>query len=165
MPKQTSNNDDDLRGGYLRDGQVGRLPMMMRDSSDTWRQDMHDNFEREPAARRQRWMDTAEKFFDRGVRVTDSGGDTVGLHRPGYRINPVTADSARRQLLYDQYDREISAAHKNPSTGSGERSFRGVQVRADSGVGTADYAALRDDLRSALRQYDLEISRAWETRR
>lgn len=93
----------------LRDGEVGRVRMMMRDSLDGFTDTQRAVAAERPAD----WMDSAERYFSRRVRITDGSGDTVGLHRPGHRINPRDARE-RVERAYQAYDAEIAVAYKSP---------------------------------------------------
>jgi hypothetical protein len=90
---RTLNDDEDDafdEDGLLKDGHVGRVPLMMKDS---WQRDMNEDFRSK-----------------NHPHVTDASGGTTGLHRPGYRVaNTITRD----QSHYDDYDAELEGAWKN----------------------------------------------------
>jgi hypothetical protein len=67
--------------------------------------------------REYRNQDAAEEWFNRPVRITDAAGGVTGLHRPGFRVNPLATDGdAARKMMMDEvyatYDAEISEMWK-----------------------------------------------------
>lgn len=82
----------------LQDGERRRVSMQMRDSADSWRNDMHAH-------------------FMRSAVVTDGSGSPLGLHRPGPRhfADGATRDAARQ--AYDGMIADVSDAWKNPGNG------------------------------------------------
>lgn len=166
MVKRQQTEDD-----MLQDGQVGRLRMTMRDSAD--------------------WQDAAARFFDREVRVTDSNGDTIGLHQPGFRVfhqDAEFADRARqaKATAYRDYDDSVTNAWRTP-TGAGSVDPRGQEVgdlctingapghmRMINGVLTcvADPSQsarrsdgmIRDERAAAYADYDTWIASQWRMR-
>jgi hypothetical protein len=81
------HHDDD---NMLRDGDVGRVPLMLRDAMTPLQRSVAEH-----AAR---------------SRVTDADGGLTGLHRPGYRV---TSDAEMRdvkQRARDEYEHELHNA-------------------------------------------------------
>jgi hypothetical protein len=90
MRRQRKEDD----GETLRDGETGRVRLMMRDGVPV------------------KWRDDANKYFDRpGVTVTAADGTTRGLHRPGHRVSPLAA-ADEREAAYRLYDQQLGEAYK-----------------------------------------------------
>ena len=97
--------DDDPRvdeRGLLRDGESFRVPMIMRDSANAWRNDMHAHFLAQDSVRGSKAL------------VTDGSSDPLALHRPGWRYSTdasarMTAD-ASKQAAYAEADRRDANA-------------------------------------------------------
>jgi hypothetical protein len=82
--------------GVLKDGQRLRIPMYAMDS-----------------------MDPVQRAVAQ-LAITDGQGDTVGLHRPGFRIAAADAPLLARDAAYSDYERELTTA------------WRGNRSRADA---------------------------------
>jgi DnaJ-class molecular chaperone len=102
MRRQQQHDDDDDgvfdKHGILRDGKSVRVPLFMRDGLSPVQQAVAQS----------------------SVSVTDGQGDTVGLHRPGFRLADAAAPLRARDAAYSAYERELTTA------------WRGNRSRADA---------------------------------
>ena len=109
MRRQHNQDDDEVfdKRGLIRDGQRLRFPMFA--------------------------MDSIQKAIARSnVRVTDGGGGTVGLHRPGFRI----ADEGKHQTsdvmrAYAEHEQYLNDAWKTLSFGGNSSSGQQGQREGD----------------------------------
>jgi hypothetical protein len=136
---------DDEDGGYLRDdGQVRRVPMMLRDSN---------------------WQDTADTIFARRAGGNISAGDGLtgpSLHRPGFRVAVGDTGRDAREKAYQTYESEIAVAYKTP-TGAGSNGPRSSPEAGDPcSAGSDSRIDARDAAYSA---YDDWLANQWKTSR
>jgi hypothetical protein len=85
MTRHRHDDDDDDDDHVLLDGEVLRVPMHLMDS-------------------------VQQSVALNGLRVTDGGGDSAGLHRPGPRYIADAAMRDAKQAAYDAYLHDVTNA-------------------------------------------------------
>ena len=110
--------DEKLRG-TLRDGEILRVPMQLRDSASAWRDDMVTHFEGEAHARA--ILDGSRAQFH------DGRGLTAGF-RPGPIIPREPIANDRRAEIYALHDQEESNRWRDAvPTSAGRTDFIGAR--------------------------------------
>jgi hypothetical protein len=106
VPYEDDEDDARRRGRIMRDGEVVRVPMMMRDSKDAWRDEMAKTGFRRSYAK----LDDAAKRLG----LTDH----LDLCRPGFRYCTDAAARDAKEAAYRAYDEEQTNAWRKSGTGS-----------------------------------------------
>ena len=143
--------DDDVfdERGILRDGRRYRVPANMMDAIDRTVRD------RVAAEIRPRYS-AAFPRPKRGPLITDQFGGTLGLHRPGPRIesggnrgDQLVRDGARDEIqrAHDEYRRELENAWRDALADPDEQPQRDISV---------------DDAENAYAEYDAWIEQQWQ---
>lgn len=149
------HDDDEV----LADGQVGRVPLLMRDADPL----ANFKFDRQP------WQDRADEHFNRPVRITGADGDSASLHRPGFRLaHGRAADAARERVVqsYKLYDQEIQLAFRTPPHLIGDVDLQGRRA------GGSMVATMVRDAKETHQQFmsrlhsalDYQLQNAWRGR-
>jgi hypothetical protein len=151
--------------GILKDGKAVRVSLFMRDGLSPVQQAVALS----------------------SVGVTDGQGETVGLHRPGFRIS--AADAERTSALdaaYRDHERALTTAWRGTASadaaaerscadcdGSGHDDHRRCRTCGGSGVVSADYedstrrridsAGHRQTMSEVYGSYDQQLREAWRT--
>jgi hypothetical protein len=152
----------DSRTGLLKDGRSVHIGMMVRDgdglrlptfpasSPFAWRNEMHQHFVAQDAARRSGTDASA-------VLVTDGSDDSWALHRPGPRyladLNARNAATAELEKAYAEYDADQSDRWRGNNK---------LVCLADRKTGSTPGMDARE---AAYAAYDKEMSDAWRKTR
>jgi hypothetical protein len=130
----------------MKDGDGLRLPTFPADSPFAWRNEMHQHFVAQDAARRSGTDASA-------VLVTDGSDDLWALHRPGPRY---LADATARNAA----NAELAKAYAEYDADQRER-WRGNNKWECVPARKTDATPVMDAVEQAYAEYDKEMAEAW----